>query len=246
MSETKTALTESGMKIPSGIQSLIMFFEERIINGRIKPLETKLTLLERKLDSFTTEIIKEAINSAITSAYKTISDEMRQMVRSEVERGVKEALTTYSADIEKANQKLEEYVNAVKSSISSLSGTLEAKLSEVQENLTKLEPRLEIDAERIGKEISEKLTPVADQLAKHVLEKVTPYVRRMEELESRLLGISRQVEQLGRQLAHLTSGLDEYIASLERAGILKPPREEEKSDMGQPLSSEELEAGGGT
>jgi len=245
MSEAKPTLADLGARIPSGIQSLIMFIEETLIKGRIAPLETKLALLERKIDSFTSEIVEKAINSAINSAYKTISDEMRAMVRNEVESGVREALTAYSAKMEEANKRLEEYVKAVSELASSMGGAVDAKLSELEEKLAKLEPRLEIDAERIGKEISEKLTPIADELAKQVLEKITPYIRRLEALDSKLLSISKQADQLGKQLANLTSGISEYIDSLERAGVLKPKKEEEsKTDIAQPSEDEALEAGG--
>jgi len=75
MSESRPTLSELGAQIPPGIQNLIMFLEETLIKGRIAPLEAKLTLLERKVDGYTSEIVEKAIDSAIRSAYNTISDE---------------------------------------------------------------------------------------------------------------------------------------------------------------------------
>jgi len=108
MSESRPTLSELGAQIPPGIQNLIMFLEETLIKGRIAPLEAKLTLLERKVDGYTSEIVEKAIDSAIRSAYNTISDEMCMMVKSEVEKGVREALKAYFMEMEGIKKEMEE------------------------------------------------------------------------------------------------------------------------------------------
>lgn len=244
MSESRPTLSELGAQIPPGIQNLIMFLEETLIKGRIAPLEAKLTLLERKVDGYTSEIVEKAIDSAIRSAYNTISDEMCMMVKSEVEKGVREALKAYFMEMEGIKKEMEECVKEVKEIASSVSRMIDAKLEELEERLAKLEPRLEIDAERIGRAISEKLTPITDELIKQVSERMAPHARQLEVLGSKLITVSRQVDQLSESIRYMISAIGECISKLERAGILKLGRGEEgEADTGQLLDMSDLVGG---
>jgi len=210
MPETPESVTPLGVAIPPGATALLQYLQVELVDKYLKPLESRLLLLEQRFDYWSTQAISEITKSSITAAYNVVSQKMDEQFSKIIDERFSRLFSTVQTQVSELDEHIKR-VEAVREAFSTLN-----------EKVEKLGAGLKVDASSIVKELREGL----ETQVKGLMEKVDQtYASKLDEFTkefSRQIGeLGSKIEELGGELQNLTTILSSILKHIKKmeAGV---------------------------
>jgi len=204
MSETTTKEREAEEKIriPMSTIAMLEFFEKEIVQKRIIPIEERIKRIEDRQDYILTQTMSDITKNSITAAYNLLSDELKKGIVKEVRQAIIDELTDYSKNV----SNLINALNNVAKIVEQMTSTIEFKLSQIGDKMTKIEPRVQIDSDKLASDLKPSLERAVSSIITKELELKTQDI--VKSIDAEIPKIATKIDEAGKSLESLVKALD--------------------------------------